>query len=240
MLEIGYDVLDRLVNLPGKIVDEVKWELVDDGLRIRVVDPSHVAMADIFLDEGAFEEYEPDVEKIGINVNKFNKFLGVVDKDKTIKLELGDTIVLKSGNIKQKMPSLDLESMTEPSLPSLDLPSSIKMKGEKLKRGAKASALVSDQIEMKVDNDGFMMSSEKDENSIKVNLDKEELEKHECGDIVSSIFALDYFSDMVSAFGKNEMVYLRLGIDYPFKLEFSWADELGKTVYLLAPRIEDA
>ena len=240
MLEIGYDVLDRLVNLPSKIVDEVKWELVDDGLRIRVVDPSHVALGDIVLGKTAFEEYDPTVEEIGINTNRLEEFLNIANKDNLIEIELGDTIELESGNLTQRMPSLDISSMVEPSIPTLDLPSAIKLKGEHLKRGAKATALVSDQISMKVDNDKFLMSIEEDQDSIEVKLEKDELEEHDCGEVVESIFALDYFSNMVKAIGKDEIVELRLGVDFPFKLMFDLADGQGEVTYLLAPRIEDA
>ena len=239
MLEIGYDVLDRLVTLPSKIVDEVKWELDDKGVNIKVVDPAHVALGDIVLDSDAFESYDPNVEEVGLNCNQLNEFIGIVDKDETIKIELGDNIKIEAGNIERKMPALDISSMTEPSIPSLDLPSMVKLEGSELKRGAKATGMISDQIKMNINNDGFIMSIEKDENSIEVDLEKDKLEEHDCGELVKSQFALDYFSDMVRAIGKNDMIELRLGVDYPFKLMFHWADGLGTATYLLAPRIED-
>jgi proliferating cell nuclear antigen len=64
------------------------------------------------------------------------------------------------------------------------------------------------------------------------------LEKLDCKEEVRSLFPLDYFSNMVKAISTAQLVTMRMGNDYPVKMEFSIAEGNGEVTYLLAPRIE--
>ncbi len=241
--EIKSDVLKELVEIVGTIVDEVKINLDEDGLSLKAVDPAHVAMVDLSLDSDGFESFEAEQTELGINLNKVEKFLKLSGSGDMIYLshdEEDNRLNMEVNNITQKMPLLDTAGMTDPNVPSLDLPISMRIKGEHLLNGVKASENISDHISITANPDGFEIFSEEDENSVKMSLGEDDLEELTANEEVKSLFALDYFSDMVKCVSKNAMLDIELGADYPIKIQFGFAEGSGNVRYLLAPRIESS
>ncbi len=241
--EIKSDVLKELVEIVGTIVDEVKINLDENGLSLKAVDPAHVAMVDLSLDSEGFKSYEANQTELGLNLNKIEKFLKLSGSGDIIRIshdEEENRLNMEVNNITQKMPLLDTAGMTDPNVPSLDLPISMRIKGEHLLNGVKASENISDHISITANPDGFEIFSEEDENSVKMSLGEDELEELTANEEVQSLFALDYFSDMVKCVSKNAKLDIELGADYPIKIQFDFADGNGNVRYLLAPRIESS
>ncbi|MEF8832707.1 MAG: proliferating cell nuclear antigen (pcna) [Candidatus Thermoplasmatota archaeon] len=239
--EIKSDVLKELVEIVGTIVDEVKINLDEDGLSLKAVDPAHVAMVDLTLKSEGFESYEANETELGLNLNKIEQFLKLAGSGDTIKIlhdEEENRLTMDVRNITQKMPLLDTAGMTDPNVPSLDLPINLRIKGEHLLNGVKASENISDHISITANADGFEIFSEEDENEVEMSLGEEELEELSANEEVKSLFALDYFSDMVKCVSKDTTLDIELGADYPIKIQFSFAEDNGNVRYLLAPRIE--
>ena len=55
---------------------------------------------------------------------------------------------------------------------------------------------------------------------------------------VSSLYPLDYFSNIVKVIPAGTVVDIQLDNDYPVKILFALADGKADVVYFLAPRIE--
>ena len=55
---------------------------------------------------------------------------------------------------------------------------------------------------------------------------------------VTSMFPLDYFSNLIKAVPSDLRVRIELDTDFPVRIIFSLADGNGVVRYLLAPRIE--
>lgn len=239
--EIKSEMLKDLVEIVETIVDEVKINLSSDGLNLKAVDPAHVAMVDLNLGKDAFESFEADEVELGINLNKIDQFLKLSGTGDIIKLEhLEDKnkLVMEVDNITQMMPLLDTAGMTDPNVPQLDLPISLKLDGKHLLKGVKASQNISDHIAITAGPDGFEIFSEEDEDMVRLSLTEDEIDEIEAKEEVRSLFALDYFSNMVKCVGANTPITIELGRDYPIKLEFDFAEGNGHVRFLLAPRIE--
>ncbi len=239
--EIKSNVLKELVEIVGTIVDEVKINLDENGLSLKAVDPAHVAMVDLTLKSEGFESYEANETELGLNLNKIEQFLKLAGSDDVIKIvhdEEENRLTMSVRNITQKMPLLDTAGMTDPNVPSLDLPINLQIKGEHLLNGVKASENISDHISITANSDGFEIFSEEDENEVEMSVGEEELEKLDANEEVRSLFALDYFSDMVKCVSRDTILDIELGADYPIKIQFDFADDNGNVRYLLAPRIE--
>ena len=58
--KVKSDVLREIVDVVSTLVDEVKFNVDKDGLRVKAVDPAHVAMVDLQVERGAFEAYRAD------------------------------------------------------------------------------------------------------------------------------------------------------------------------------------
>lgn len=241
--EIKSEILKELVEIVETIVDEVKINVDEDGLSLKAVDPAHVAMVEMSLDKDAFESFEGEDTELGLNLSKIDQFLKLSGSGDVVKInhdEEENRLIMEVDNITQKMPLLDTAGMTDPNVPDLDLPIQLQLEGKHLLRGVKASENISDHVSIMAGPEGFEIFSEEDEDMVRLSLTKEDLDNFEANEEVQSLFALDYFSNMVKCVGKDTSIDMAIGGDYPIKMRFEFADGDGKVTYLLAPRIESA
>ena len=241
--EIKSEVLKDLVGIVETIVDEVKLNLSSDGISLKAVDPAHVAMVDLNLGKEAFESFEAEEAELGINLAKIDQFLKLSSSGDLVKIEHNEEenrLIMEVDNITQKMPLLDTAGMTDPNVPQLDLPITLKLEGKHLLKGVKASQNISDHISIMAGPDGFEIFSEEDEDMVRLSLSKDELSELNAKQEVRSLFALDYFSNMIKCVSSDTIIDMQLGADYPVKMEFDFADGNGHVIFLLAPRIESA
>jgi len=237
---IKADFLKGIIEATSILVDEVKLRITSDGLFARAVDPAHVGMIDFKLLAGAFEEYEADEEsELGIDLDKIRGILKLASGEDIVSLSYGkeERLVIRIGNLTRKIGLLDTSTMPDTKIPSLDLPAEVIIKTDELYKGIKASEAITDHIILQADPEGFELSAEGDTDTVKLKIPKSQLSSLKCNEEVKSMFALDYFSDMVKSV-KSDEVTLYLGNDYPVKMMFHIAGENGEVMYLLAPRIE--
>lgn len=235
------DTLKELVTIVSTLVDEAKFSISPDGVQLRAVDPAHVAMVDLKLDKGAFEEYKAEECEIGVDVAKLEQFLRLAKAGENIDIvndEEKKRLNVAVGNTTKRMSVIDTTGMSEPKVPNLNLPAKVSLKIEDISQGIKASESVSDHIALTVTKDYFEMVCEGDTDQVQMKLMKDQLLELECGEKVKSLFPLEYFSNMVRAVPSQSKITLNLGNDYPVKIEFQIAGGNGSVVYLLAPRIE--
>ncbi|MEE9224109.1 MAG: proliferating cell nuclear antigen (pcna) [Thermoplasmata archaeon] len=235
------EVLRELIDVVSTLVDEVKFNVTKNGIGVKAVDPAHVAMVDLSLEKSAFEEFKGDDSEIGIDINKMREVLKLARVGEIISMELDEEknrLVMSVGNIVRRMSLVDTAGMSDPKVPSLDLPAKLSVRTDELRQGIRASESVSDHIALISTPDGFEMISEGDTDSVNLKLPKDLLEELSCKETVRALFPLDYFSSMIKAVSSAESITMHLGNDYPVRLEFKIADGKGEVKYLLAPRIE--
>jgi len=239
--KVKADVLKEVVDVISTLVDEAKFNVTKDGVSVKAVDPAHVAMVDLSLDRGAFEAYRADECELGIDMDKVKEVLRLAKAGDTITMtheEDKNRLVLNVGNTTRRMSLVDTAGMSDPKVPSLNLPARVTIRTEELRQGIRASESVSDHIALIVGPDGFEIVSEGDTDTVSHKVPKDLLEDLQAKEVVRSLFPLDYFSNMVKAISTAGSVKLHLGSDYPVKMEFPVAGGKGEVRYLLAPRIE--
>ncbi|MEM3645733.1 MAG: DNA polymerase sliding clamp, partial [Candidatus Bathyarchaeia archaeon] len=80
-------VLDAL----STIIDEATFTISPDGIRLRAMDPSRVAMVDFEMKRTSFDEYEATEDsKVCVNLNELKKLLRRAGKDDIIELSLNE------------------------------------------------------------------------------------------------------------------------------------------------------
>ena len=133
--QILQDVLSQLRTL----VDEAKIDIDSEGLRIRAVDPAHIAMIEIILPNTAFWEYRYDgfcgvdddgkekANSIAIDLDKIANVLKALGK-KLLAEEMDISITTKTmiletpyGTRKTKL--IDPTGFSDPRVPDVYLPS---------------------------------------------------------------------------------------------------------------------
>lgn len=235
------EVLKEVVDVVSTLVDEVKFNVGKDAVVVKAVDPAHVAMVDLSLDRSAFDAYKADDGEIGVDMDKMKEILRLAKSGDVISMahdEDKNRLVVSVGNTTRRMALVDTAGMSDPKVPSLNLPAKLTIRTDELRQGIRASESISDHIALKASNSGFEIVSEGDTDNVSHVVPKELLEDLQVKDSVRSLFPLDYFSNMVKSIGTATTVTLSLGSDYPVKMEFKIAGGKGEVRYLLAPRIE--
>ena len=235
--------LQSTLNSVGVLVDECKIHLDEDGIEIRAVDPANVGMVDLSLSTSAFESYEADGGIIGVNLVRLQDIAGMADSGQLVELELDEEtrkLHISIDGLEYTLALIDPESIREePDLPDLDLSSTIVIEGRDIDRAVTAADMVSDHIELGVDEaeEVFYVKAQGDTDDVHLELDTEDLIDLVAGE-ASSLFSLDYLQDMNKAIPKDTEVTMELGEEFPVKLHFDIAEAEGSVTYMLAPRIQ--
>jgi proliferating cell nuclear antigen len=241
---VSADTLQATLDSVGVLVEECKIHLDADGLEIRAVDPANVGMVDLSLSAEAFESYEADGGLIGVNLARLIDIAGMADADQLIHLELDEEtrkLHISIDGLEYTLALIDPESIREePDLPDLDLPATIVIEGRDIDRAVTAADMVSDHIELGVNDadDLFYVKAEGDTDDVHLELDAESLIDLVAGP-ASSLFSLDYLKDMNKAIPADAEVRMELGEEFPVKLHFDIAGGEGQVTYMLAPRIQN-
>jgi len=237
------ETLQSTLDSVGVLVDECKIHLDETGIEIRAVDPANVGMVDLSLSAEAFESYEADGGLIGVNLVRLQDIAGMADSGQLVELELDEEtrkLHISIDGLEYTLALIDPESIREePDLPELDLSSTIVIEGRDIDRAVTAADMVSDHIELGVDegDEVFYVKAEGDTDDVHLELDSEDLIDLVVGE-ASSLFSLDYLQDMNKAIPKDAEVTMELGEEFPVKLHFDIAEGEGNVTYMLAPRIQ--
>ncbi len=242
---VSASTLQTAIDSVGVLVDECKIHLDEDGIRIRAVDPANVGMVDLELDADAFESYEADGGIIGVNLSRLDDIAGMAGSGDLIHLDLDEEtrkLHIQMDGLEYTLALIDPDSIRqEPDIPDLDLPANVVLEGADIDRSVRAADMVSDHIELGVDDveEVFYVKAEGDTDDVYFELGHEDLIDLTPG-AASSLFSLDYLKDMNKAIPKDAEVELELGEEFPVKLHYEIAEGLGAVTYMLAPRIQSS
>jgi len=240
---VKVETLKTVLSVLTPIVGEVKLVAEKDGWRIKAVDPAHVAMVDLHLSKDAFDRFDIEPVELGINAERLLEHLksGRSDEAVNLKLDNDNRLVVSMSNLTLKMPLVDTSGFSDPKVPNLQLPVSIKLNSGELQKGLKVSASISDYITFDCSEGKLTMTSSEDLSSMTLELLKgKEYEEISFEKPAKSSFSLDYFSQLMKGVGPNRDMVLNIGNSYPLRMEFDFSEEKGHAKYLLAPRIESS
>jgi len=245
--EIDAGVLKECIEAIIAVVDEGKLRISAEGLNLRAVDPSNVAMVTFQLQKDAFDDYqfsngEGDGEglEIGMDFQKLLGILGIGGKEQ-VRLSIDEQaqkLYTRMGSLAYTVNLLEPSSLRkEPKVPELEFPVQVVMDIEDFRRTIRAAEKVGEYILLGVDGDEFYMEVEGEMDKLRLGLRKEQL-IHLTPGTLHSLFTLDYIAAMSKGMSHAQNVTLNLGKDYPLQIDFEVADGKGKVSYLLAPRVE--
>lgn len=236
--EVDTSALKRFLEIPSIAVDKAILRITEDGLKIRTVDPGHVVMIDIELNDLNSLDLENDTE-IRVNINQVLQFLKLVDDD-TVDVTVDGALYMeteKYNNPGRKIPRLDEKQFTDPSIPDLNLPNEVSIKGSQFKQAVKSGNTVSDHIALRLDKNGFQATAEEHEQKINLNLTSTFLDEIKADESVRCLMALDHLNAFQKKIGKSDELKIRMGNDYPIKITWNYTEN-NECLYLQAPRIE--
>lgn len=236
-----------LISAISTLIDEAGFNIDPSGIKLRAMDPSHIAMIDFEWPKTVFEEFVCDQPlNLCINVNEMLRLLRRVKSDESMHITLDEklarlTITLIGSYTRTfSIPTLDSVDDTVPT-PKLSLKSKIRITTNTLKDAMDDASTVSDHIKLIMTNEKFVMNAEGNVGNVLIEIPKEsevilDLESEEES---TAMFSLNYLSEMIKAASAlSEIAIVEFSSDMPIKLNFE-LPQGGKLQYYLAPRIEN-
>jgi proliferating cell nuclear antigen len=228
------------------LVDEATFKLDPEGLKLRAMDPSRVAMVDFEWPKTIFEEYQCDTPtKMCINITELLKLLKRSGKDEIVELTLDEQTAKLQIKIAGKyartftMPTLEA---SEEEVPTPKLTFNVKAKAttEGLSRAIEDAQIVSDHVRLEADPEKLVFNAAGDLMGAIITIQKgsDTLLDLEAKEPSKATFSLSYLTEIIKAASQtSDIATLEFSSDMPIKLDFQQAKE-GKLSFYLAPRIE--
>lgn len=232
--------MKTIVETLGVVVEEARLDFKENGLFVRVVDPSHVAMIKMEVDSAAFDTWEVDETNLGLEIRKLKDMLslGATDMvDLTYNDDTG-TATVNIGRIDRNIRPLDNSTLNPPNVPDLELPCGVTISGAELAQALRAGRQVGELVTLSLDDNKFSVNV-KQIDEVHVEFTKEDLVALDCGQAAKSQYSLSYLIPLSKVFQGIENVNVRFGENFPLKLNFDFADGAGTVEYFLAPRVEN-
>lgn len=228
------------------LVDEATFKLDPEGLKLRAMDPSRVAMIDFEWPKTAFEEYTcTEPTKMCINITELLKLLKRAGKEENLELSIdektGKLQIRIAGKYTRKftMPTLEASEEEVPT-PKITFNVKIKATTDGLTQAIEDAQLVSDHVKIEADPEKVIFNASGDLMGATITLQKgnDALLDLEVKEPQKATFSLSYLTEIIkAASATSDIATLEFSSDMPIKLDFQQAKE-GKLTFYLAPRIE--
>jgi len=235
------DKLRKIFETIANIVDEVTLKIEKDGIKIRAMDPGHIALVDFEMKKDAFDEYSvKDAISIGIDLKPLVNVLKRVEENVTFEVkEAKTTLVVSSEGAAKKKFEIPLIDLTEEQLkiPSLTFEAEAVISGDMLKNAISDASVFGEQVSIKADSNSLSFIAKSDENEAETRIEKDSCLAFNSKKEVKSTFTLEYLADISKIADIVGKAKLFIGTNIPLKLEFD--DETMKIIFFLAPRIAE-
>ncbi len=227
-----------IVDTVSSIIEEAPFEVKEDGLYMRAMDPSHISMLDLVVSKDLFDEYSFDKEiSLGIDMGEISKIMRRAKPSDTLVMEADESRINLTfvGDSERKfgLPIIDvLEKRSK--LPDVAFTTTIKANAELFQDAIKDASVVADHITFEAKEDKFLVMAQGDMSDIRTINKKDTMEEYTVEEEAKATFNLSYLSDISkSLYGTMVM---KLGTDVPMMLEFEI--DGAEVKFVLAPRIE--
>jgi len=239
-------LLRDMANAISILVDEATFKIDPEGLKLRAMDPSRVAMIDFEWPKTIFQEYvSNEPTKVCLNISELLKLLKRASKDESVELSIDDKtgrlLVVISGKYNRNftMPTLEASEEEVPT-PKISFNVKAKTTTQGLSQAIEDAQLVSDHVRIEAEPEKMILSASGDLMGATITLQKgsDALLDLEVKENSKATFSLSYLSEIIkAASATSDIATLEFSSDMPIRIDFQQTKE-GKLVFFLAPRIE--
>ena len=239
------DEWKAVASLISTLVDEATFEVTSEGISFRAMDPSHVAMLDLFWPNSGFERFECDGEvKFTIRINEFNKILKRSGKNDEVELrseEEGLTVKLE-GKYRRAFKLHFIESTYAPARsPKFSFKAKCLVDIATFRDILKDIGIVSDHVTIEARKGELLFIGKGETGTAKVELveGQPELKELSIEEESRSTYSIKFISDVTNPASKlTDETSMEFSSRLPLKLGFKLGDTGGKVDFYLAPRLE--
>lgn len=234
--------LKHAIGSVSAIVDEADMEITKQGIVIKAIDPSQIAMVIENIPSSMFDKYELDNEmKIGINFLELSKILRRANMgEDVIEIEINTKVTLKFiGKTLRKFSFGLIETSSAPSRePKIETTAVVKMSGNLIKNYIADIESISTKVNLNVTKDKFIITSSSDGETTSgtIEISDENLIGKEVKEEASATFSTEYLKNLIKEIDVDTVVSLELKKDAPLVIRYNAGEASIK--YYLAPRID--
>jgi len=239
-------VWKNLLTAISTLIEEADFEIAPDTIKLRSMDPSHVAMVDFELQSSAFENYLCTAPlKIRMNMNSMLKLLRRVGSDEHLEIVYDEATKKIEMTLKGKMTRKFIMPTLEPAeeevpTPKLAFNARVKMIASSFRDMIEDSQAISDNVRLESTAEKFVVNSSGELSSASIELEKgrEALLDLDVKEPSKATFNLNYLAEIIRAGATtSEVVTIEYSSNMPVRIQFEMSQQ-GRLQYYLAPRIE--
>jgi proliferating cell nuclear antigen len=229
------------------LVEEATFEANTESLSFRAMDPSHVALVDLYWPNSAFEKYECDKQfKFSMRVEDLVKLIGRSDTKDSVEISSteGDAIMVKFMNGYKReytVHLIDSSTGTAP-LPKLEFDTKTTLTKSVFEKVLSDISVVSDQVTIHAAKDTLAFSGKSDVGAASIQLDKTGADVLDLQVKAESraTYNIDYLLSITKAMGNAADTLMgEFSTKKPIRLEFKLNDQGARVHYFLAPRVSE-
>jgi|SRR5579875_17740 len=249
-----------VVSTLQSLVDDASFDVSPEGISLRAMDPSHVAMIDLYWPKSAFEQFECDSsDRFTVRVEEFAKLIKRSEPKDGIEISRcdNDSILLKIGNEFYKrefeLHLLESDSKSSP-LPKLTFDTSIVMSHSLFVQAVNDISVVSNHLTMRISNEMVQFSGKGDIGKAQATFDSKsrkgaegiyELRTKFMGTEPgwsSATYNIEYLLKMIKSVGasSSETIKIEYSSKMPLRMELGLGEATSKGArihFFLAPRV---
>lgn len=230
------------------VTDEPNFQVSQEGLTLRTMDASRVAMIDFKYLSERLDTYLFDVEgSFKCSIEEMQKIIARAGKDDSITLETNpDTAkvtITITGEYERvfNLPLLIADEGDEVPIPKIEWKANVKTTVEALQKALGDVALVTDHVKILANSETLKFEGRGDLSNADITFTRESdmlfsLEAEHKRKPTTAVYSLSYLQEFAKAVSKDTIANLSYSQDLPLKLDVS--NGLGNITFYLAPRIE--
>jgi len=234
----------KIIEAVSKLLDVAFFTVRKNGISLKGIDPTHVAMVDLFIPQEMASDYDLKQDhRLHINLFDLNKFMKRGTATELLELFLDqprNKLKVKFKKHKSTRTfslSLVAEGEDEDApTPSLDFNAKAKMSSSDLQRAIKDAQIVGDYLSFIIEEDCLTLEASGDTGDVSIEI-REFVEAPDLKGKQSAIYSLEFLGDILGTIVSEE-VSLEFSTEMPIYMKFDLEHD-GFLSFFLAPRVEE-
>jgi proliferating cell nuclear antigen len=233
------------------LVEEATFDVTADGITFRAMDPSHVALIDLFWPSADFQKFSCDKpDKFTVRMDDFAKLIRRAESKDSVEItrEGTESLIVKLSNGYKREFELHLieGSQSNTPLPKLTYDSKFVTTEPAFDRVLNDVSAVSNHISIESGKDRILFSGKGDTGKASVVLEKAEAGKGDLLNLSSekeskSTYSIEYLLKITKSAGAaSDTINFEYSSKMPLRMDFKLGENSnGYIRFYLAPRVQE-
>ena len=239
-IRIQKEDLEQILKISSTLVEEITICLDVEGLTIRTMDPSHVALLDISIPNSMFEKYEVSQDfKIGLRVEEVLKLVKEFNKNTWLDLQIKNEELLISNKELSYSIKIIESYVSDLPLPKIPYDSFISLEGRDIKKHLSKLSIVSNYMKINITDQICTLNGKGDNGECNIQLEKgsDQVKDLQTNEGSEASYSIEYLEPYLKSMLSNYTHRLEFSSNKPLRID-SKIFNIGRVHFYLAPKVE--